>query len=129
MKITFEGIREGLLVIGVFMLTFDNVRLHRRMRIDRLAKEAEDALGPPRIGDIDMPDPSDPRWTRKSILFEGGGISVDRLVLALGTISVREDNAEVFIGDGPAIANGTAYGKRVLHAYKRRLVEEARNAK
>lgn len=119
---------DVVLVLGAVSMAIDNVRLRRRLRVDRLAREAEEALGPPHIGDIVMPDPSDPRWKREEREFIGNhGFKHKELVLALGAISVTDQGA-VYIGAGPPIVGGEAYGKRALHAHRRRLVEAARGS-
>jgi hypothetical protein len=110
----------------LLFFSFDNWRLRRRLRVDRLAREAEEALGPPHIGDIVMPDPSDPRWKWERRRFRNHlALAIDESVLVLGDIMVHHDGY-VYIGNGLPIAGGEPYAKRVLHAYKRRLVEAAR---
>jgi hypothetical protein len=120
-------IYDVILTVGFITLALDSWRLRRRLRVDRLAREVEEALGPPRIGDIDMPDPSDPRWKPADMSFITNGVSRKEQVLALGSVTVAKDG-DVYIGTGPAIDGGKPYGKRVLHAYRRRLVEESRGS-
>ena len=119
---------DVVLLGSTALLAFDNLRMRRKLRVDRLAQEAQDALGPPRIGDIDMPDPSDPRWTlSEQSFFVNGVIESKEHVLMLEKIMV--DRAyNVFIGAGPPLENSQHYGKRVFHAYKRRLAEQARGS-
>lgn len=118
-----DTIVDVVLVLGAVSVAIDNLRLRRRLRVDRLAREAEEALGPPRIGDLVMPDPSDPRWKRVVQDFGlPGGPSNKQIVIALGEITVL-DCGVVYIGAGAPIEGGNAYGKRVLLAYRRRLVE------
>lgn len=109
------------LLLIVALLTYNRV-LARRLRIDRIAREAEDALGPPHIGDIIMPEPSDPRWKREEKDFQDG----KHIVLALGHVLVREGPLLVYIGPGEAIEGGSAYAKRVVHAWRQRLANESK---
>lgn len=106
------------------MLVVDNWRLRRRLRVDQIAREAEDALGPAHIGDIVMPEPSDPRWKRQEKSFQDGKYTC----LVLGHILIREGILGVYIGHGDTVPDGKAYAKRVLNAYRRRLAEESRGA-
>jgi hypothetical protein len=118
---------DAILVSSTALIAFDNWRMRRRLRVDRLVREAEEALGPPRIGDIDMPDPSDSRWAWKEMPFTTAGRTRKEHALVLGSVTVAADG-EVYIGSGPPVPDGRMYGKRVLHAYKRRLAEASRSS-
>jgi len=109
------------------LLALDNWRLRRKLRVDRVARAAEEALGPPRIGDILMPDPSDSRWKLEECSFSVNGQPTPReRVLTLDAIIVEMKNGDVYIGLGPATPGGRSYGKNVIAAYRRRLAARAR---
>jgi len=116
---------EGLWIIFGVLAALDAFRLRRRLRYELAARSVEEALGPPRIGDITMPDPSDPRWTLAQSGFSTPEKKYTKTILRLDAISVTDDGY-VYIGHGPPMEGGETYGKRVLQAYRRRLAEKAR---
>jgi len=118
----------GPIVVGGALLV-DYIRLHRAAWMSRRAARAAALLtrstGADSIDGIEMPAADDPRWKPSRVIVSQSGISAEHAALALGECSVRMDTGTVFVGDGPAVPNGSAYGKRVVAAYRARLVRES----
>lgn len=117
----------GPVVAGAALLV-DNIRLRRDAWLSLRALPTRSA-GADSIEGIEMPAADDPRWvpdTQQVVTVQGGKSTTAKCdMLRLGACSVEIHNGTVFIGPGPAVSNSHVYGKRVINAYRARLVRES----